>query len=166
VNLTTTWSPTDNLSLSLSGYYVDGHYSHNDACVPGFDINGNAQCFSFDGNPLARQPKFLYMLTPKYTMPTSWGGLTGWLTYMHVGQRYQDQTGIQPLGTYGTLAAGVIADVGPHWQVRLQGTNLTNEFAITEGNTRVLGANAGINGVIMARPLFGREVFAQARYLF
>lgn len=166
VNLSATWSPIENLSLSLAGNYVDGKYSHNDACVPGFDIYGNAHCYSFNGNPLARQPKLMYMFTPKYSLPTSWGGLTGWLTYTHVGQRYQDQTGIQPLGTYNTLAAGVIADVGSHWQFRLQGTNLTNEFGITEGNTRVLGANAGINGVIMARPLFGREVFAQARYLF
>ncbi|MGH8146449.1 MAG: TonB-dependent receptor [Rhodanobacteraceae bacterium] len=166
LNAIVRWSPVEHLSLSLAGSYLDGHYSHNDACVPGFNINGDAECFSFDGNPLARQPKTLYRFTPKYTLPTAWGNLTGWLTYTHVGQRYEDQTGMQPLGTYGTLAAGVVANVGPNWQFRLQGTNLTNEFGITEGNTRVLGASAGVNGVIMARPLFGREVFAQAKYRF
>ncbi|MBN8712546.1 MAG: TonB-dependent receptor [Xanthomonadales bacterium] len=166
LNLIAAWSPIENLSLTLAGNYVDGKYSHNDACVPGFDINGDAHCYSFNGNPLARQPKLRYMFTPKYTWPTSFGGITAWVTYTHVGQRYQDQTGIQPLGTYDTFAAGIVTDIGTNWQLRLQGTNLTNEFAITEGNTRVLGQNAGINGVFMARPLFGREVSLQAKYLF
>jgi len=30
----------------------------------------------------------------------------------------------------------------------------------------LLGANAGINGVFMARPLLGREVSVQAKYTF
>ncbi len=166
LNLILKWSPVQNLSLTLIGNYLDGHYTDNNACVPGFDINGVPECISFNGNPLARQPQVHYMFTPSYTLPTSWGNLTMWVTYNHVGQRYQDQTGMQPLGVYDTLAAGIVANVGPHWQFRLQGTNLTNEFGITEGNTHVLGVNAGVGGVIMARPLFGREVFLQVKYYF
>lgn len=166
LNLSATWAPIEHLTLSLLGSYVDGHYTHNDACVPGFNINGVGECLGFDGNPLARQPQIQYRFTPRYTLPTAWGNLIGWVTFAHVGQRYQDETALQPLGTYNTLAAGVVANVGPHWQFRLQGSNLTNEFGITEGNTRVLGVSQGVGGVVMARPLFGREVFVQARYRF
>ncbi|MGH8160874.1 MAG: TonB-dependent receptor domain-containing protein [Gammaproteobacteria bacterium] len=166
VNLILHWSPIQNLSLSLVGNYLDGHYTDHNACVPGFDINGVPVCISFDGKPIARQPKIHYMFTPRYTVPTSWGSLTMWVTYSHVGQRYEDQTGLQPLGTYNTVAAGIVANVGPPWQFRLQGTNLTNELGITEGNTRILGRSPGVDGVIMARPLFGREVFVQAKYYF
>lgn len=166
LNLSVVWAPLEHLTLSLLGSYVDGHYTHNDACVPGFDINGSAQCLGFDGNPLARQPQIQYRFTPRYTLPTAWGNLIGWLTFTHVGQRYQDETALQPLGTYNTLAAGVVANVGANWQFRLQGSNLTDEFGITEGNTRVLGVSQGVGGVVMARPLFGREVFVQANYRF
>jgi hypothetical protein len=166
LNLIANWSPVEHFSVSLTGNYVDGHYTHNNACVPGFNINGVSECLSFDGEPLARQPEVHYRLTPEYTWPATWGSIGGWLTLTHVGQRYEDQTGMQPLGRYDTLAAGIVANVGPHWQVRLQGTNLTNAFGITEGNTRVLGKSVGRGGVILARPLFGREVFVKVKYRF
>jgi hypothetical protein len=59
-----------------------------------------------------------------------------------------------------------VADVGPNWQFRLQGTNLTNAIGLTEGNARITGSSAGIGGVLMARPLTGREVYFQAKYQF
>ncbi|HEX7348077.1 MAG TPA: TonB-dependent receptor plug domain-containing protein [Rhodanobacteraceae bacterium] len=166
VNLIARFSPTARLSLTLAGNVVRGHYTHNDACVPGFNVDGVAECLGFDGNPLARQPEVHYRFTPEYTLPTSFGNVTAWLAYTHVGQRYQDETGVQPLGVYNTLAAGVVANVGPAWQFRVQGTNLTNALGITEGNTAVLGSSTGASGVIMARPLFGRELFVAAKYRF
>lgn len=166
LDLNVTWSPIDNLRFALIGAYMDGHYSHFNGCAEYTDINGNTQCISITGAPLQRQPKIRYMFTPSYTLPTTWGSLTGFLTYTYVGQHYQDQSGLQPLGTYHTLDGGIIADVGENWQFRLQGTNLTNELGLTEGNSRVFGVNTGIGGVIMARPLFGREVYVQAKYQF
>lgn len=166
VNVLARWSPVPNLSFTLLGNYVDGHYTHDDACVPGFDINGVADCLSFDGKPLAGQPEVHYLFTPRYTLPTRWGSVTAWVTYDHVGQEYADQTGLQPLGAYDTLAAGIVADVGPDWQFRVQGTNLTNTLGVTEGNTRVLGVSSGVGGVTMVKPLFGREVFVAAKYRF
>ncbi|HJR10263.1 MAG TPA: TonB-dependent receptor [Rhodanobacteraceae bacterium] len=161
-----TWSPIENLHLKLVADYMDGHYSHNDSCQPFVDINGNPQCVRIDGAPLQRQPKVRYLFMPSYTLPTSWGSVTGFLTYEYAGQRYEDQTGLQPLGTFHTLGAGVVANVGENWQFRLQGTNLTNAIGLTEGNARFTGKNTGIGGVILARPLTGREVFFQAKYLF
>jgi hypothetical protein len=50
--------------------------------------------------------------------------------------------------------------------VRLQGTNMTNELGLTESNSRIFGSAAGTTGVILARPLEGREVNLQVKYLF
>lgn len=166
LDLSGSWSPIENLTFKLVGDYMDGHYSHYNGCAPYTDINGNDACAPIDGAPLQRQPKFRYMFTPSYTLPTSWGSLTGFLTYSYNGQRYEDISGLQPLGTYHTLDAGIVANVGSNWQFRVQGTNLTNSFGLTEGNSRVFGVNTGIGGVIMARPLAGREVYVQAKYQF
>jgi outer membrane receptor protein involved in Fe transport len=166
LDLNATWSPIENLHLKLVANYMDGHYTHHNGCSEYQDINGNTQCVSFNGAPIQRQPKVRYLFMPSYTLPTSWGSITGFLTWEHAGQRYEDQTGLQPLGTFHTLGAGLVADVGNDWQFRLQGTNLTNAIGLTEGNARITGASAGIGGVLMARPLAGREVFFQAKYLF
>jgi outer membrane receptor protein involved in Fe transport len=166
LNLNASWSPIENFNLHLVAAYMNGHYSHYDGCAAYTDINGNPQCAPINGAPLQRQPKLRYAFTPSYTLPTGWGSITGYLTYSHVGQHYQDISALQPLGTYQTLDAGIVADVGTNWQFSLRGTNLTNEIGLTEGNSRKFGVNTGIGGVIMARPLFGREVNFQAKYLF
>ena len=36
----------------------------------------------------------------------AWGSVTEYVTYEHVGQHYQDNTGLNPLGSYYDLAAG------------------------------------------------------------
>ncbi len=166
LDLNAIWSPIENLHLKLVADYMDGHYTHHIGCATYVDVNGNTHCVNFDGQPLQRQPKVRYLFMPSYTLPTSWGNLTGFLTYEYAGQRYEDQTGLQPLGTFYTLGAGLVADVGPDWQFRLQGTNLTNAIGLTEGNARITGASSGIGGVLMARPLTGREVYVQAKYRF
>jgi outer membrane cobalamin receptor len=161
-NLTAT--PIHNLNINVIGDYMDGHYTHFNGCAPYIDINGNPQCSQVDGSPLQRQPKFQVRVTPSYTLDQMWGALTGWVTYEHVGQRYEDLTGLQPLGSYYTLAAGIVANVTNNWEFRVQGTNLTNQLGLTEGNARKTGAAAGVQSVLLARPIFGREVNFQARY--
>ncbi len=166
LNLNTTWSPIENLKLALIGNYMDGHYTNYNGCAPFTDINGNTQCVGLNGQPLQRQPKIRYMFTPSYRIVTSWGDITGYVTYTHVGQRYEDQSGLQPLGPYHTLDAGIVANVQQNWRFTLRGTNLTNEIGLTEGNSRVFGVNTGIGGVIMARSIEGSEVNLQAKYIF
>jgi hypothetical protein len=58
-----------------------------------------------------------------------------------------------------------VADIGTNFEVRLQGSNLTDTIALTEGNARVITSGIS-NGFEMARPLFGREVFLQLGYKF
>ena len=48
----------------------------------------------------------------------------------------------------------------------MQGTNLTNQIGLTEGNARFAGVSAGINGVILARPIEGREGNIGVKYKF
>jgi outer membrane receptor for Fe3+-dicitrate len=166
LNFNGTLSPIENLKLTLIGDYMDGHYSHYIGCAPYIDINGNSQCIGLDGAPLQRQPKIQFRFIPSYRLPTSWGDITAWLQYEHVGQRYEDQSGLQPLGSYNMLGFGVVANYGKNWEFRVQGTNLTNEIGLTEGNARVFGVNSGIGGVILARPIEGREVNFEVKFKF
>jgi hypothetical protein len=90
----------------------------------------------------------------------------GWVTYEHVGQRYEDITGLQPLGSYYMLSAGLLFNYRRNWELRLQGTNLTNQIGLTEGNARKTGQAAGIQSVILARPIEGREGNIGIKYKF
>jgi outer membrane receptor protein involved in Fe transport len=166
LDLIATLTPIEHLNLTVVGDYMDGHYTHDNSCNPYIDLNGNPQCVGFDGKPLQRQPKVQYRFTPSYTLVPAWGDVTAFITYEHVGQRYEDQSGLQPLGAYYTLAAGVVANYGKTWQLRVQGTNLSNQIGLTEGNARKLGVESGIGGVILARPIEGREINVGLWYKF
>ena len=119
-----------------------------------------------NGAPLQRQPKFQVRLTPSYSANVPWGDVTAWLTFEHVGQRFNDTYGQQPLGTYNMLSGGILTDVGNNWKFRVQGTNLTNTIALTEGNAREFGRAIGVGNVVLARPYEGREVNVSATYKF
>ncbi|MFT3792636.1 MAG: TonB-dependent receptor [Rudaea sp.] len=168
LNIQATLKPFENFSLTFSGDYQDGQYTHSDGCYTYQGETSTTVCNpgnAFNGNQLARQPVFQARVTPAYTLPTSWGSLSAWLTYEYIGSHYGDQLQLQPLGHYHDWAFGIVADVGTHWQLRLQGTNLTNEIGLTEGNARLLDT-ASAGGVILARSIEGREVNAQVKYKF
>jgi len=161
-----TVTPFQNFVIRLVGDYMDGHYENYVGCVKYFDIFGHPQCAQINGVALQRQPKWQIRVTPSYTVPWSSGDLTAFLTYEYVGERNEDITGLTPLGTYYMLGAGIVANVGNHWQFRVQGTNLTSQLGITEGNARKLGQAAGIGGVLLARPIEGQEINFTAYYKF
>jgi outer membrane receptor protein involved in Fe transport len=166
VDLIANLTPLIGLNFRFVGDYMDGHYDNQVGNSCFVNIFGAQQCESVNGAPLTRQPKFQMRFTPSYTYAAAWGATTAWLTYEYVGQRYEDLFGQQPLGTYNMLSAGIVADVGKNWQYRVQGTNLNNAIALTEGNARSAGSAAGIGGVILARPIEGREVNFTAYYKF
>lgn len=153
-------------TVRVVGDYTTGHYDHDYACLPYTTILGATACASIDGAPLQRQPRFQIRATPSYFAATPWGDVTAWLTYEHAGQRYSDIAGTQPLGSYNMLGGGVVTDIGDHWQLRVQGTNLTNTLALTEGNARVTGGAVGVGDVVLARPYEGREVNFTVGYNF
>jgi hypothetical protein len=159
-------TPIEHSNLTFIGDYMDGHYTHYNGCAPYTDINGNHQCAAIDGAPLQRQPKLQFRVSPSYTLVPAFGDVTTYVTYEHVGQRYEDQSGLQPLGAYYTLGAGIVANVGKNWQFRVQGTNLTDQIGLTEGNARKFGQASGVGGVLLARSIEAREINIQAKYKF
>ena len=99
-------------------------------------------------------------------LPDRLGDIKAYVTYTHVGDHTQDQSGLQQLGTYETWDFGITANVGENWQFSLRGTNVSDELGLTESNSRIFGVAADAGGVLLARPLEGREISFQAKYLW
>jgi hypothetical protein len=152
--------------LELVANYLDGEYTDFDACFPFTNVVTGNGCAPIDGKQLQRQPKLRYMLTPSYRITAPWGDIEPFVTYTHVGDRTQDQSGLQQLGSYETWDFGVIANVNDRWQFSLRGTNVTDELGLTESNSRIFGVAADTGGVLLARPIEGKEINFQARYRF
>lgn len=160
LELETRWEPIEHLTLDLTGDWQHAVYTNwSSAGTGGFD---------FTGSTLQRQPRLQFRLTPGYDIPTSWGGVRVFATYTYVGLRYSNPGEEEILPQYYTLDAGIVGTIGSHFEVRVQGTNLTNQLGLTEGNARIaVGSGSGISSDFeMARPIFGREVNVQLRYKF
>jgi outer membrane receptor protein involved in Fe transport len=157
--------PLRDFKITVNANYMDGHYKDFQGCYIYTNISGQQVCGTINGQPLARTPKVGIIVTPSDMQTFSWGTLTESVTYEHVGQHYQDQTGLNPLGSYYDLGAGIVADVGENWEFRVMGSNLTNQFGLTEGNAR-FGGNAVQNEVAMGRSIVGREINIGAKYKF
>jgi outer membrane receptor protein involved in Fe transport len=151
--------------ITLNANYENAHYKDFKGCFIYRDINNNLVCGTINGVQLSRLPKFQYRITPSDTQDFGWGTLTEFLTYEHIGQHYQDSTGLNPLGSYYDVSGGIVAKVGERWQFRLLGSNITNQIGLTEGNARI-GGNAVQNGVGFGRSILGREYSLQAKYAF
>jgi hypothetical protein len=151
------WSPIQNLSLGITGNWQDSTYTDIIAA-------GGAGA---DGNVLQRQPRFQARFTPEYSIPMVWGDLRLFATYSYIGLRYSDPGNAQVLPAYQTLDAGIVADIGKHFEIRLQGTNLTDELGITEQDARAASGTSGsAGGFALGRPIFGREENIGVKYKF
>ena len=157
--------PLQDFKITVNANYENAKYKDFVGCYVYTDINKNVICGSINGVQLARLPKMQIRVTPSDTQVMSWGRLTEFVGYEHIGQHYQDNTGLNPLGSYYTLGAGIVADLGETWQLRLLGANLTNQFGLTEGNARVEG-NAVQNNVGFGRSILGRSGSIQVKYKF
>lgn len=157
-------TPIDNFRFRVIANYLDGEYTDFDACFPFTNVVTGNGCAPIEGKQLQRQPKVRYMLTPSYTFPLPWGDVQAYVTYTHVGDHTQDQSGLQELGSYETWDFGIAASVGDNWLFSLRGSNVTDELGLTEANSRIFGTAAGTGGVILARPIEGSEINFQAKY--
>jgi len=151
--------------IMVNANYMNSQYKDFQGCYLYTSITNQTVCGTINGQPLARIPNFQIRVTPSDMQTFSWGTLTENVTYEHIGQHYQDQTGLNPLGSYYDLAAGIVATIGPNWQLRLMGSNLTNQLGLTEGNAR-FGGNAVQNSVGFGRSIVGREGSIQLKYSF
>jgi iron complex outermembrane receptor protein len=141
--------PIKNLQLSLSGDYQKSEYKDNPLIA---------------GNEVQRQPNLQFRFSPSYRIPLGDNALKLYGTYTYIGDRWADQENRSYLPSYKTLDIGALASIGDKWEVRIAATNLTNELGLTEGNSRLTGAQA--SGPINARPIFGRAVEASLLYRF
>jgi outer membrane receptor protein involved in Fe transport len=118
----------------------------------------------FDGKWAVRIPHYQLRLTPTYTARIlNRADLTFYGTWEAIGKRYSDLANIQPLPAYGTLSAGVKANID-RITLQVSGDNLTNSHGLTEGNPRFLAApGAALPDV---RPIFGRSFRFSAAYAF
>ena len=157
--------PLAAFKITLNGIYENAHYKDFQGCFTYVDINNNQVCGAINGNQLARLPKYQYRITPSDTQEFSWGTLTEQVTYEYIGKRFQDESNLTPLPSYWDLSAGIDARVGESWEIRLLGSNLTNEIGLTEGNAR-FGGNTVQNNVGMGRSIVGREVNLTAKYMW
>jgi outer membrane receptor protein involved in Fe transport len=157
--------PVKDFKITVNANYMDGKYKNYAGCYIYTNITGQVVCGTINGQPLARTPKLRISVTPSDKQVMSWGTLTEFVAYEHVGQHYQDGTGLNPLGSYYDLGAGIVADIGENWEFRVMGSNLTNQFGLTEGNAR-FGGNAVQNQVAMGRSIVGREISVEAKYKF
>ncbi len=153
--------------ITVNAVYEDAHYKDFAGCYFYQNIQLQTICGTINGQPLARLPKFEVQLTPSDTQLFNWGTLTEQVTYEHIGQRYQDASGPQGVALYPyyDLAAGIDARIGESWEVRLLGSNLTNQLGLTEGNAR-FGGNTVQNNVGFGRSIFGREVNLTLKYFW
>ena len=161
--------PLKDFSISVNANYVDEKYRDFQGCFIYTNIQNQVICGTINGQPLARTPKTRISVTPQdiqnFNIGSWTGTLTEFMTYEHVGQHYQDGTGLNPLGSYYDLAAGIVATLGDNWQLRIMGSNLTNQIGLTEGNAR-FGGNAVQNSVGFGRSIVGREGSIQLKYKF
>jgi outer membrane receptor protein involved in Fe transport len=157
--------PLRDFKITVNADYEKAHYKDYVGCYLYSDVNGNTICGDINNSQLARLPNFQIRVTPSDTQTLNWGSVTEYVTYEHIGNRYQDATNDTPLYAYYDLAAGISAQVGDNWQFRLLGSNLTNQIGLTEGNAR-LGGNTVQNGVGFGRSILGREVNVSVKYKF
>ncbi len=155
VNFIGALTPVENLRLQLVANYLDGEYTDFNACFP-FTNVVTGKCEPIEGKQLQRQPKLRFMFTPSYRFVFGWGDIMPYVTYTHVGDHTQDQSGLQELGSYQTWDFGVTSNVGENWQFNLRGTNVTNELGLTESNSRIFGvavaAGRRVAGASAGRP--------------
>jgi iron complex outermembrane receptor protein len=138
-----------NLQLTLTGDYQKSEYRDNPA---------------ISGNEVQRQPNLQFRFTPSYRIPLGDNALKLYGTYTYIGDRWADQANLSYLPSYKTVDLGALASLGDKWELRVAATNLTNELGLTEGNSRLTGAQS--SGPINARPIFGRAIEASVMYRF
>jgi outer membrane cobalamin receptor len=160
IDFTEVWQPIEHVSLGLTGNWQSSVYTH----IP---LADSELSVGADGNVLQRQPRFQARLTPAYDLPVPWGSVRFQLTYSYIGLRYSDPGNAQVLPSYQTLDAGIISQIGDHFEVRVMGSNLTNELGVTEQDARALSGTSGTSGgFALGRPIFGREENIQLKYRF
>jgi len=160
---TSSIQPLSTFKIELNGLYEHAVYYGFVGCYLYENLSEQEVCGSANGNQLARLPNYQIRVTPSDVQSFDWGTVTEQITYENIGKRFQDDTNLTELPSYYDLAFGVDAEYGEHWELRVLGSNLTNQLGLTEGNAR-FGGNTIQNSVGFGRSIEGREVNVTLKY--
>ncbi|MDT8438088.1 MAG: TonB-dependent receptor [Wenzhouxiangellaceae bacterium] len=142
--------PSDYFDVNFTGNWQDAEYD---------------QFGDFSGNTIRRQPDLQFRLTPTVYLPLEQADIRVFATWTHVGDRFSDLENQQKLPSYDTLDIGFVAAFRENWELRVMATNVTDELALTEGNTRVIGTGVTDN-VFLGRPLEGTNIETSLTWRF
>ena len=129
-------------------------------------VSGALVTRDFSGNRLLRVPEESYRLIPAVNLLNDTLRLE--LDVQHYGDRFTDAANSVSLPAYTILNANVRYDLNERIALYLNGTNLTNEIGLTEGNPRSGQFQSGDAGArfYTGRPELGRAVRASVVYRF
>jgi iron complex outermembrane receptor protein len=115
--------------------------------ISGVTASGDA-----NGNQNTRIPDITFRIKPTFYF----GNGSIFLSANYYGQRYGDLANTEKLGTYTNLQVGVRYNLTSWMTIDVEGDNLTNALAFTEGNPHNLSdLNAGTTGLVYARAIEG-----------
>jgi len=107
-----------------------------------------------EGNTVRRMPKLYFNITPAVNITKEW---RTYVSYNYYGKRFQDQTNLDTLPSFGEVGAGTSYQLG---KVRfgIDATNVFNTIGLTEGDPRSPATQQAGTTTIMARPIMGAAV--------
>jgi outer membrane receptor protein involved in Fe transport len=118
------------------------------------------------GNRLIRVPRIALRASPSVDL---WSGrLRICADLIHYSARYADIANSQRLPPFSMINARITARINDHVTLTANGTNLTNNLGLTEGNPRMGSFDAGgmTSRYFLARPEFGRTVRATLHFSY
>jgi hypothetical protein len=143
VNFDVAWQPIRHFRIQASGEL--GHSTITG--ISGATLSGDA-----NGNQNTRLPNVTFRVKPQYFF----GNGSVYISANYYGQRYGDLANTEKLGVYTNLQAGISYDITKWMNIDIEGDNLTNALAFTEGNPHNLSdLNAGTTGLVYARAIEG-----------
>jgi iron complex outermembrane recepter protein len=140
------WRPADLFGVELSGVIQKSE-------LKSVGVSGGA---NFDGNQLDRLPNEQVRLTPTYYFPGGRGQI--YVTGAYYGKRFGDLANTLEFDSYTDISAGISLNMSDKILVSIQGTNLTDEFALSAGNPRGNSIIAGQNAYGFAHAVLPRAL--------
>ncbi len=154
VNFDIAWQPIRPFRIEASGEL--GHTTITG--LSGVTASGDA-----DGNQNTRLPDITFRIKPQYFF----GNGSVFISVNYYGQRYGDLANTEKLGAYTNLQAGISYNLTRWMTIDVEGDNLTNALAFTEGNPHNLSdLNAGSTGLVYARAIEGKNAKASLTIRF
>lgn len=157
------WRPTDWFDMRFNATFQQPEFQE---FVFTELVSGAPVTRDFSGNRLLRVPEESYRLIPAVNLMND--ALRLELDVQYYGDRFTDAANSTTLPAYTILNANIRYDLSERIALYLNGTNLTNEIGLTEGNPRAGQFESGDAGArfYTGRPELGRAVRASILYRF